>query len=85
MKIPVKYGTSDKSLQIKVKDTSGNGVTDLVASDFTASYFITGGSAEVSITLSDLTALDDSYSEGGVFEIGNGKYRFDVPDLMFAR
>ena len=42
--------------------------------------------AVVSITEIDLTtpALTDAHEDGGFLEVGNGRYRLDVPDAAFA-
>lgn len=44
------------------------------------------GELVVSVTEIDLTspALDDAHEDGGFLAIGNGSYRFDLPDDAFA-
>lgn len=42
------------------------------------------GAAAVSITLSDLTALTDAHTDGGLLVVGAGIHRLDVPDAAFA-
>lgn len=42
------------------------------------------GAAETSITEATLASLTTAHSDGGFLEIGNGWYRFDVPDAAFA-
>ena len=42
------------------------------------------GAAATSITEATLAALTTAHTDGGFLEIGNGWYRFDVPDAAFA-
>ena len=67
---------------IYARATSGAALTGKVAADFALSYRRDG--AAVSIALSNLTALTDAHSDGGIKEVGNGEYRLDVPDAAFA-
>lgn len=71
-------------LIVKIVDDSGLPVTGLVAATFPATYYAKVGAAAVSITLSDLVAINSNYSSGGVKEIGGGRYRLDVPDAAFS-
>lgn len=76
--------TASVILIIKIVDDSGLPVTGLVAATFPATSYVRAGAASVSITLSDLAAVNSSYSSGGVKEIGGGRYRLDVPDAAFS-
>lgn len=77
-------GTTSVSIPVKlVAESTGAGVTGVVAAGITASYWRQGG-LEVAIADSDLAALDSVYSSGGWFEVSNGIYRLDVPDAAFA-
>ena len=42
------------------------------------------GAAVVSVTEATLAALTTAHADGGFLEIGNGWYRFDLPDAAFA-
>lgn len=42
------------------------------------------GAVATSITEATLAALTTAHTDGGFLEIGNGWYRFDVPDAAFA-
>ncbi len=89
------YGATSLITGFKVRDKLGNGVPALTATDFTISYWIPGASSiityiegDATYPLTDLTALDDSFSEGGLWEIDStympGSYRFDAPDAIFT-
>lgn len=80
----IKAGTVSVSIPVKlVVESTGAGVTGIVAAGIVASYWRQGG-LEVAITESDLAALDSVYASGGWFEVSNGIYRLDVPDAAFA-
>src|SRR5689334_17069089 len=81
-------GSTSLSLPIVLRKTADNTeLTGKVAADMTASYWRQGGS-RVSITLSDLAAVNGAYSSGGVKEVDStnmpGLYRLDVPDAAIA-
>jgi hypothetical protein len=38
----------------------------------------------VALSLSDLAAIDSAHNDGGMYEIGNGEYRLDIPDAACA-
>jgi hypothetical protein len=78
MQVPI--GSTDVSVDLRAMDASG-ALTGKVAADFTLWYRRDG--AKVTVVLSDLTALTDAHTDGGVKEIGNGWYRFDLPDAAF--
>lgn len=42
------------------------------------------GALKISITEAALAALDSAHSDGGIEHIGDGYYRFDLPDAAFA-
>lgn len=72
----------DVSVPIRAMTTAGAALTGKVAADFTLWYRRDG--AKVAISLSDLSALTDAHSDGGMFEIGDGWYRLDLPDAICA-
>ena len=80
MQVPA--GSTNVQVPIYARATSGAALTGKVAADFALSYRRDG--AAVSIALSNLTALTDAHSDGGIKEVGNGEYRLDVPDAAFA-
>jgi len=80
MQIPA--GSTDMQIPIYARTSTGAALTGKLAADFSLSYRRDG--ASVTITLSDLTALTDSHTDGGIKEVGNGEYRLDVPDAAFA-
>jgi hypothetical protein len=59
-------------------------MTGLVAADITLKYRRAGAALVSAISESDLAALTDAHSDGGVKEIGDGLYRVDYPDAAFA-
>jgi hypothetical protein len=79
-------GATDQSTVIRIVDatdgTPETGVTS-ATTGLSLSYRREGGTV-VSITVSDLTALNDAHSDGGLLHIGAGYYRLDVPDAAFA-
>jgi hypothetical protein len=75
-------GTTNVSTDIRAMTAAGAALTGKVAADFTIWY--RRDAAKEAIVLSDLTALTDAHSDGGVLEIGDGWYRLDLPDLATA-
>lgn len=79
-------GSADVSVVVRIVDaTTGapeTGVTSATAG--LALRYRREGAANVDLTESNLSALTDAHSDGGMFEIGNGYYRVDVPDAAFA-
>jgi len=78
----VPAGSTDVSVPIRCLTGAGAALTGKVAADFTLWYRRDG--AKTAIALSDLSALTDAHDDGGLFEIGDGWYRLDVPDAAFA-
>lgn len=81
-------GTTSLSLPVVLRKTSDNTEsTGKVAADMTGSYWRQGG-VRVSITLSDLAAVNSAFSSGGVKEVDAtnmpGLYRVDLPDAAVA-
>ncbi len=74
-------GQTNISLDVQIVDDTGLPVTGLVAATFPTVKRSSGTGADATITLSDLTALTDAHSDGGVKERGEGVYRLDLPDL----
>lgn len=74
-------GQANISVDVTIVDDTGLPVTGLVAATFPTVKRSSGSGADATITLSDLTALADAHSDGGVKERGEGVYRLDLPDL----
>lgn len=55
-----------------------------VAADFTLWYRRGTSGAKTAINLSDLSAVTDAHSDGGLIHVDDGWYRLDVPDAAFA-
>lgn len=72
----------DTTITIQIVDDTGLPVTGLVAATFPTIKFSSGTGADVTVTLSDLSALTDAHSDGGVKERGEGYYRLDLPDSI---
>lgn len=92
MKLSLKVGTTSKTINIFLQDSSsatGAGLTGLVfnSSGLTA-YYALPRAAATSITLATLAAVTSAYSSGGFKEIDAtnmpGWYRFDIPDAALA-
>jgi hypothetical protein len=75
-------GSTDVQIPIYCRTSTGAALTGKVAADFALTYRRAG--ANVSISLSNLTALTDAHSDGGIKEVGNGEYRLDLPDAACA-
>lgn len=84
-------GATDRSILVFLQDSSatdGSGNTGLVAADLSIDYTRVEDDNDVvttSINLSDLSALTDAHSDGGIIETSiAGLYRLDVPDGAWA-
>src|SRR3990167_3780153 len=82
----VKGGTADQSTVIRIIDSTTflpeTGVTS--ATTGLDLKYRREGAVAVSITESDLSALTDAHSDGGMLHIGAGYYRIDLPDAAFT-
>jgi len=79
-------GATGQSIDIQIVDDAGLPVTGLLAAGFPSlKYSIAGANADVSFpSLSDLDTLTTGFAAGGVKERGEGVYRVDCPNAMFA-
>jgi hypothetical protein len=75
-------GKTDVSISIYARALSGAALTGKVAADFALSYRRAG--ANVALSLSDLASIDAAHTDGGIYEVGNGEYRLDLPDAAVA-
>jgi hypothetical protein len=78
-------GAVSQSILIRIFDDSGLPVSGLNAAGLpTMKYGIAGANAPVTITPSDLASATAGYSSGGLWSHGDGVYRFDLPNAIFA-
>lgn len=79
-------GSTDVPIEVEFLDSTAGtpetGITSATAG-LAISYRRVGGD-NVAISLSNLSAIDDAHSDGGLYEIGNGLYRLDLPDAAVA-
>lgn len=77
--------STSQSVDVQVVDDSGLPITGLIAGTFpTVKYSLAGANADVTVSLSNLSALTDPWASGGLKERGGGYYRLDLPDAAFA-
>lgn len=82
----IQAGTTDVSVRIRITDDS-TGAPETGVTAATAGLdlkYHREKSANVDITEINLSALTDAHSDGGLYEIGNGYYRLDLPDAACA-
>jgi len=93
MKLSLKAGTTSKTIEIFIQDsssTTGAGLTGLVynSSGLSAYFHRPKDTSATAITLATLAANNSAYSSGGFREIDAtnlpGWYRFDIPDTALA-
>lgn len=79
-------GSTSVSFDVTFVDDSGLPLTGKVAADFPSLiYSVAGANADVAFpALTDLASLTTAWVAGGVKERGNGVYRVDAPNAMFA-
>jgi hypothetical protein len=75
-------GKTDVSISIYARALSGAALTGKVAADFALTYRRAG--ANVALSLSNLASIDAAHADGGLYEVGNGEYRLDLPDAAIA-
>lgn len=80
----IEPGSTSQSVTILAVDDNAEPVTGLDSTTLPDIYYAIGNAAPVQIMLSDLAAVDSAYSSGGVYEIGNGRYRLDLPNAALA-
>lgn len=78
--------STDQSVVVRILDaTSGLPVTTVTsASAGLDLQYRRDGADAVALTESDLSALDDAHTDGGMIHIGSGYYRVDLPDAAVA-
>lgn len=86
MSRPVKKGSTDQSVVIRIVDSAdGTPETGVVAATSGLDLrYRREGEADAALTESDLAALTTAHADGGMKHIGAGYYRVDGPDAAFA-
>lgn len=82
---PIVKGTTNVSVLIRILNDDGS-PNDTVT-DATAGLdlkYRRNGEVTANLTETDLSALNDAHTDGGILLIGNGYYRIDPPDAAFA-
>lgn len=79
-------GSTDQSVVIRIIDsTDGTPETGVTSSTGgLALWYRREGAAATDLTEADLGSLDAAHSDGGMYHIGDGYYRVDLPDAAFA-
>lgn len=79
-------GSTHQSLDVLVVDDNGLVLTGKKAANFPAAFYsLAGPNANVAFpAFVDLLSITAAYTPGGIFERGQGVYRMDLPDGMFA-
>jgi len=83
---PVKKGSTDQSVVIRIIDSS-DGTPETGVDYDTAGidlWYRREGATKTSITEAALASLDAAHSDGGIEHIGDGYYRLDLPDAAVA-
>lgn len=82
----LKKGSTSRSITLRIVDAStGAPVTSAVYnSSGIALWYRREGAVKTSITAVTLSALTDAWTSGGFLHVGDGVYRFDIPDAAFA-
>lgn len=75
-------GATDTTIDVQIVDDTGLPVIGLAAAQWPTVKYSKGTGADATISLSDLSALTDAHSDGGVYERGEGVYRLDLPDAV---
>ena len=78
--------STNRSLTLRMADSS-DGTPETGVTSATSGldiWYHREGAAKVSLTESDLSALTDAHSDGGILHISDGEYRVDFPDAAFA-
>lgn len=86
MSIQVPIGATSISQTVEIFDDSGLPVTGLLAATFPTVLWrkSRGSSNELDLPLSDLPSATTAWSDGGVFPIGQGRYRIDLSNSLFT-
>lgn len=82
----IKKGTTDVSIELEIIDsTAGTPETGVVWNTAGIDLqYRRDGAVSTAITEATLAALTTAHTDGGFLHIGNGVYRFDLPDAACA-
>ncbi len=82
----IKKGTTNVSIELEIiDDTDGTPETGVVWNTAGIDLqYRRDGAASTAITEATLAALTTAHTDGGFLHIGNGVYRFDLPDAACA-
>ena len=82
----IKKGSTNVSVEIRIlDDTDGKPEGAVNASTpGLALWYRRVGAVKVELTENDLGSLDAAHNDGGMYAIGDGYYRLDLPDAAFA-
>jgi hypothetical protein len=82
----VTHGATDQSVYVMIVDSSDNSPeTGVVAATAGLDLeYVRNGAASVDLTESNLASAIAAHSDGGIFHVGHGLYRVDLPDAAFA-
>ena len=85
--------STSQSVVARVFDDAGLPVTGLVAATFPAVYYAVNRTAPVQVkyagwssgdALTDLALITSAWAQGGLKEIGGGRYRLDLPNAAYT-
>lgn len=81
----ITVGETDITLVVKIWHDDGKPYLGLVAATLPVLHIARSSNiAVIDVTTHDLTSVTDAHSDGGVFELGGGRYRFDAPDSAWT-
>lgn len=84
--IPYPHQATDRSAVLYLADLTADlaPATGVLAASWPTLTYHAPGAAGVAIPLSDKAAVTDPHADGALLELGNGLYRLDLPDAVFA-
>jgi hypothetical protein len=82
----VKKGSVDRSILLRIIDSvDGTPETGVVWNSAGIDlWYRREGAVKTSIVEASLSALSDAHADGGFLHVGDGYYRFDIPDAAYA-
>ncbi|WP_372899191.1 hypothetical protein, partial [Stieleria sp.] len=82
----VTHGSADQSVYLQFLDTNGLALNPAPtsASAGIEIWYRRQGGLKITLSLADLSAVDDAHSDGGMLHISDGVVRVDMPDAAFA-
>jgi hypothetical protein len=82
----IKKGSTDRSVTLRIIDSADGTPETGVLYNTTGIdlWYRREGAAKTSVTEATLAALTTAHADGGFLHVGDGVYRFDLPDAAFA-